>query len=116
MRGQVGHLAARGLLGAVAGGDVRDLVRHHARQFRFVVGFQDQPGVDEEEAAGKREGVHFFGVDHLDGERNLASELRTRFWPTRFTYSAMTGSSMILAWRSTSCASSLPSAISFSIE
>ena len=46
----------------------------------------------------------------------LASEFRTRFWPTRLTYSAITGSSTILAWRSTSCAICLPSAISFSIE
>jgi hypothetical protein len=29
----------------------------------------------------------------------LASEFRTRFCPTRLTYSAITGSSTILAWR-----------------
>jgi hypothetical protein len=44
------------------------------------------------------------------------AELRTMFWPTRFTYSAMIGSSTILAWRSTSVANCLPSAISFSSE
>lgn len=32
----------------------------------------------------------------------LASEFRTRFCPTRFTYSEMIGSLMTLAWRSTS--------------
>src|ERR1039457_3992935 len=37
----------------------------------------------------------------------LASEFRTRFCPTRLTYSAMMGSSIILAWRSTSCANCL---------
>src|SRR5215472_6337106 len=46
----------------------------------------------------------------------LASELRTRFCPTRLTYSVTTGSSISLEERSTSCARPLPRAISFSIE
>ena len=46
-------------------------MRHHAGQFGFGIGLQDQAGVHEEESAGQREGVHFFGIEHLDGERNL---------------------------------------------
>ena len=57
--------------GAVARRDVRDLVRHDAGQFGFVLGLQDQAGVHEEEAARQRERVHFFGVEHLDGEGHL---------------------------------------------
>src|SRR5215472_2011541 len=45
-----------------------------------------------------------------------ASELRTRFCPTRFTYSVTTGSSIILELRSTSWAIPFPRAISFSME
>ena len=60
-----------GLLGAVAGGDVRDFMRHDAGQFGFGFGLQHQPGVHEEEAAGQGERVDFFGIQHLDGEGNL---------------------------------------------
>ena len=67
----VRELSARGLPRAMPGRHVRDLVRHHARQFGFVIGFQDQPGIDEEESAGKRKGVDLLGVDHLDRERDL---------------------------------------------
>src|SRR5205085_4391717 len=45
-----------------------------------------------------------------------ASELRTRFCPTRLTYSVTTGSSISFEERSTSWARPLPRAISFSIE
>src|SRR5882672_1041054 len=45
-----------------------------------------------------------------------ASELRTRFWPTRLTYSVTMGSSMSLEERSTSWASCLPRPISRSRE
>src|SRR5215470_17568622 len=44
----------------------------------------------------------------------FASELRTRFCPTRFTYSVTTGSSTSFAERSTSWAYCLPIAISLS--
>src|ERR1043165_4800313 len=44
----------------------------------------------------------------------LASEWSTMFWPTRLTYSVMTGSSMNLASRSTSAASCRPRATSLS--
>ncbi len=64
-------LAASSLPRAVPRGHVRDLMRHHAGQFRFAVRLQNQPGVDEEESAGQRERIHFFAVDHLDGERHL---------------------------------------------
>ena len=67
----VDDLAAGGLLGAVARRDVRDLVRHDAGQFGFGFGLQHQAGVHEEESAGQREGVHLFGIQHLDGEGNL---------------------------------------------
>jgi len=39
----------------VARRDVRDFVRHHARQFGFAIGFQNPAGVDEEESARQRE-------------------------------------------------------------
>src|SRR5437870_10497766 len=45
-----------------------------------------------------------------------ASELRTRFWPTRLTYSVTTGSSIIFEERSTSWARDLPREISRSSE
>jgi hypothetical protein len=38
------------------------------------------------------------------------------FWPTRLTYSVMTGSSTSLAWRSISAESWRPIAISFSVD
>ena len=66
-----GQLAAGGLPRAVARGHMRDLVRHHARQFGFAIRLQNQAGIHEEEAAGQRESVHFLGIEHLDGERNL---------------------------------------------
>src|SRR5664279_3259599 len=44
----------------------------------------------------------------------LASELRTRFWPMRFTYSTMTGSWIIRALDSTIMAYCLPILISVS--
>src|SRR5690348_17907083 len=46
----------------------------------------------------------------------FASECRTIFWPTRFTYSVIIGSSMNLAWRSTSAAASRPILTSFSVD
>ncbi len=51
--GQVHDVAARLLARYVAGGDVSDLVRHHAGQFGFIVGRQNQAGVHIEEAAGQ---------------------------------------------------------------
>jgi len=50
---------------------VPDFMRHHAGQLRFIVRLQNQPGVYEEESPGQCERVHFFAIDHLDGERNL---------------------------------------------
>ena len=67
----VDDLPLGGLPGAVARGHVGDFVRHHAGQFGFGLGLQDQAGVHEEEAARQREGVHFLGIQHLDGEGNL---------------------------------------------
>src|ERR1043166_9979120 len=46
----------------------------------------------------------------------FASECRTMFWPTRFTYSVIIGSSMNFAWRSTSAAASRPIRTSFSVD
>ena len=61
------HLARR-----VVGADVGGLMGHHAGQFGFFVGIQNQPGVDVEEAARQSQGVDLVGVDDLDGERHLA--------------------------------------------
>ena len=55
----------------MAGADVRNLVRHHAGQFRFVVGGKYQARVHKEEAAGKRKRIDLIGVDDLDNERDL---------------------------------------------
>ena len=53
---------------AVPGCDMGDLVRHHARQLRLVLGQLDEAGVDVEVTAGQRERVHLVGIDHLDCE------------------------------------------------
>ncbi len=46
-------------------------MRHHAGQLGFIVRFQNESGVHKEESARQCEGIHFFAVDDLDGERNL---------------------------------------------
>ena len=51
-----GHLAGR-----VVGADVGGLVGHDAGQLGFLVGGQDEAGVDVEEAAGQRHGVDLIG-------------------------------------------------------
>jgi len=71
---------------------MRYFVRHHSGQLRFFIRAQNQSAVYVEKSARKGEGVNLVGVDHLDGKGTLASEFRTRFWPTRFTYSVITGS------------------------
>ena len=55
----------------MAGNHVRDLVRHHSGQFRFVFRCQDQPFVDVEIAAREGKRIHLIGIDDLDVERNL---------------------------------------------
>src|SRR5262245_45044092 len=47
----------RRLIGAMPQGHVRDLVRHHARQFALVTGGRNRAGVDEQISAGQGEGV-----------------------------------------------------------
>jgi len=46
-------------------------MRHHSGQFRFVVGLQDQAGVNEEESARKSECVDFLGIENFDCERDF---------------------------------------------
>ena len=46
-----------GALGSVVRGDMSDLVRHHRRDFRAVVGEGEQPASDEDVARRQREGV-----------------------------------------------------------
>src|SRR5208282_4280989 len=48
--------------------NVRDLMRHDARQLRFFVRVEDQAAVHVEEAAWQRESVHHIRIDHLDRE------------------------------------------------
>ncbi len=55
----------------MARSDVRNLVCHHSRQFRFVVSRQNQPGIHKEEAARKSKRVHLVRVDDLNGEGDL---------------------------------------------
>ena len=70
-RSDLDDVAFGSLLGAVAGADVGDFVGHHAGQFRLFLRAQNQSAVDVEKAAGQREGVHFVGINHLDGEGNF---------------------------------------------
>ena len=44
---------------------------HHTGQFRFLIGVQNQAGVDVEEAARQRHGVDLVRINDLDGEGNL---------------------------------------------
>ena len=43
---------------------------HDASQFSFVVGSQDQAGIDIEEASGQRECIDLIRIHHLDSERH----------------------------------------------
>src|SRR5690349_21242526 len=67
----VDDLSAGRLARAMTGGHMRDLMRHDTSQFGFAVRLEDQAGVYEEEPTGQREGVDLFGIENLDGERNL---------------------------------------------
>ena len=70
-RGKVDQFAFRRVFRTVTRRDVRNFVRHHAGQFGFVVGSENQTAVDVEESAGKRERVDFVGFDDFDREWNL---------------------------------------------
>ena len=52
-------------------GDVRDFMRHHARELRFFIRGKDQARVHVEEPAGKRKGVDLVGIHDFDGEGHL---------------------------------------------
>ena len=62
---------------------VRDLVRHHARHFGFVIGIQQNAGIHEKEAARQRERIDLFGIDHFDRERNLGIGVANQVLPDR---------------------------------
>nr|QST87845.1 hypothetical protein [uncultured organism] len=62
------EFALGGVLGAVAGGDVRDFVGHNAGEFRLFLGAENQAAIDVEKAARESESVDFVGVDDLDGK------------------------------------------------
>src|SRR5262249_57666808 len=70
-RSEIDQLGLRGLLRRVARGNVSDLMRHNAGQFRFVVRSQNQTGVDVEEPAGESECIDLIGVYDFDREWNL---------------------------------------------
>src|SRR6266478_5279547 len=55
----------------MAGGHVRDFVRHYASHFRFVVGSQDQAGIHVKKTTRQSESIDRVRVDDLDRERNL---------------------------------------------
>ena len=55
----------------MARANVRDFVRHHSREFRFLIRVQDQAAVDVEKSARQRERIHHVRIDHLDCERHL---------------------------------------------
>ena len=48
-----------------------DLVCHDPGKFSFVIRFQHEPRIDEEESPGKSECIHLLGVHHLDRKRHL---------------------------------------------
>jgi len=53
---------------AVACGDVRNFVSHDAGEFGFFRSAKNEPAIDVEKASGRANGVHFIGVDDLNGE------------------------------------------------
>ena len=65
------NFAACRLARAVARCNVRNFVRHHTGQFRLVISFQNEACLHEEKSAGKREGVHGWIFNHLDGKRHF---------------------------------------------
>ena len=66
------HLFA-GRARAMALHHVRNFVRHHARQFGFVVRGLNGSHIHKDRAAGKSEGIDFFLVHHVKGVRPLLS-------------------------------------------
>ena len=70
-RSHVHQIAAGVLTRRVAGCHVRNFVRHHSGQLRFLVCRQDQSGIDIEKTTRQSEGIDVVGVDYLDCERHL---------------------------------------------
>src|SRR4051812_27360394 len=52
----------------MARGDVRNLVRHNARQLRLVIRGENQALINIEKPARKRKSVDLVRINHLDGE------------------------------------------------
>src|SRR5581483_731092 len=63
---RVPDLPLRHIPGRMASGHVCDLMCHHARQFRLVVGRQNQPRVHVEVPAWQSKSVDFVVVDDFD--------------------------------------------------
>ena len=55
----------------MAGGNMRDLMRHHAGEFGFAVNCQDQSAIHVQVAAGKGENLGVLRIDDLDGDGHL---------------------------------------------
>ena len=55
----------------VTRGNVSDFVRHHAREFGFVVGGENQTFINVEKSAGQGEGIHFVAVNNFNSEGNF---------------------------------------------
>ena len=53
---------------AVTRADMRDFVRHHACEFRFLIGVENQAAIDVEKAAWQRKRVHHVRINHLNRE------------------------------------------------
>ena len=73
--GEPAEQAPRHALGAVAGGDMADLVADHAGKLGFVVRQRHQAPCHVDVAAGQGEGVDHVAVEDRDGER-FAGHLR----------------------------------------
>ena len=52
----------------MAGGDVRDLMRHDARKFGLIISGENEAGIHIEKASGKCEGIDVVRINDLDGE------------------------------------------------
>src|SRR6185437_12404558 len=66
--GNVRQVAASLLAGDMAGSYMGNLVGHDAGQLSFVIGRQDQAGIDVEKSAWQGESIDLVRINHLDRE------------------------------------------------
>src|SRR5205823_11403817 len=69
--GKIGPICTGHLSHGMAGTYVGNFMGHDAGQLGFVVGGENGPCIDVEEASRKRKGIDLVVVDHLNCERDL---------------------------------------------